>query len=304
MGFDSYHPVLEFLFFLVVCLCTCCWSHPLCIGIALLSSLVYAVKLQGKRGAIIGVVLLPLVAVWVAFYAYNVHFGVTNLGQTVIGNSITLESTLFGLSIGLRGAAVVLWLSSFLTIFTTDKVVYLAGRISGRFALFVAIVFRALPVVGTQARIIGTAQRGIGRGAGQGSVIRRCSNAVREFSMLLTWCIEHFACTADSMESRGSSLRGRSAFALYRFDGRDRILACAMAISLMVMALGMLTGWTAMLYDPRLVVEPLQAVALAFYAVYAFFCLLPFGLELFGESRLAIALEKLDDGEPVWEGNE
>lgn len=134
----------------------------------------------------------------------------TVLKQNFIGNNLTVESFVYGMVTGLRAAAVCMWLSCLFRVVSSDKVLYLFGRVSPRLSLFLTILLRFIPRIGREARKINLAQKGIGRGSNQGNVFRRLVNCLRMFSMLITWMISALALESDSMRSRGSLLRGRT----------------------------------------------------------------------------------------------
>ena len=73
---------------------------------------------------------------------------------------------------------------------------------------------------------VSEAQTCIGRDTKNGSVFRRVGNAIKIFSIMVTWSLENAIETADSMRSRGYGLPGRTAFSIYRFDDRDKYCAC------------------------------------------------------------------------------
>ena len=222
MNFASYHPVLNLLFFVAAVAFTACWTRPGLVAVSFLCALAFSVRLRGPRAVAFGGALVLCALAFAALFAMNVHFGVTNLARTPIGNSITVESLTCGVIVGLKVAAVLVWLSCALCVFTADKVVFLLGRVFPKAAMMLAVVLRAVPVAGDRARKIAVAQSGIGKGPGQGNTPRRIANALRRASILISWSIERFIEMSDSMRSRGSALRGRTAYSLYRFDNRDR----------------------------------------------------------------------------------
>ena len=128
---------------------------------------------------------------------------------------------------------------------------------------------------------------------GQGSVFQRIANAVRIFSMLITWTIDSLMTASDSMRSRGSSLRGRTAFSIYRFDNRDRMFVIALFTCLTVMLMAVILGMTDMTYDPRLIWKPISPLTILFYAGYTVLCLMPLGLELWTEHQFKKAREAI-----------
>ena len=175
-----------------------------------ISAFAYSVKRCGKRAVAFNLCLLPLILIFALYYSSYHHFGVTVLRQNFIGNNLTVESFVYGLVIGLRFAALCMWLEAIFRIVTSDKVVYLFGRISPQLSLFLTILLRFIPRVGREARKIDLAQKGIGRGSNQGNVFQRFINCLRIFSMLITWMISALVQESDSMRSRGSLLRGRT----------------------------------------------------------------------------------------------
>ena len=287
MRFDSYHPFLNLLFFAVVIAFTIWWTHPAFLAVSYLCAFAYSVKLRGVRSLILNVVLVPLALLWGVWFATHTHFGITVLGATIIGNDITLESLAFGMVQGFMLATVVMWLSCVFVVFTTDKVVYLLGRVSPRLALMLAIVLRAVPVVADRGKRIGVAQRGIGAGIGQGNVLRRIVHVVHHISALITWSVERFMEMAESMKSRGSRLRGRTAFSLYRFDTRDRSLVLFLVVLITVCADGAAFGQPFMMYAPEIVANRPTVATFVFLGAFFLLCVTPLALQVFGEARYA-----------------
>ena len=161
--------------------------------------------------------------------------------------------------------------------------VYLLGALSPKLSLAASIILRMVPRSISEARKINTARAGIGRAIGQENIFRRIVNAVNIFSILITWLIGTFRSLSDSMRSRGSTLRGRTAFSIYRFDYRDRLYVIVMFFFITVTMAGYMLRQTVMIYDPRLMWIPVSFVSYIFYTAYALFCLMPFMLEVYTE---------------------
>lgn len=293
MRFDSYHPFLNLLFFVAVIAFTVWWTHPVFLAVSYVCAFVYSVKLRGLRSLVLNLVLIPLAVLWGVWFATHTHFGITMLGTTIIGNNITLESFLFGLVQGFMLASVVMWLSCVFVVFTTDKVVYLLGRVSPRAALMLAIVLRAVPVVADRYKRIDVAQRCIGAGVGQGGAFRRVVHLVHHISALVTWSIDRFMEMAESMKSRGSRLRGRTAFSLYRFDNRDRSLTLFLIALITVCVEGAAFGQPFMLYSPEIVANRFTVATFVFLGAFFLLCITPFALQVFGEVRYTMERRSL-----------
>ncbi len=293
MGFSSCHPAINLLYFACVISVTLAVSHPILLGIGLVCACSYTIRLNRRRGSIFAMAMLPLVVLFAVSYASTHHFGATVLFQNAIGNNVTLESAVYGLILGVRAASILIWFSCIHTIFTADKVIYLFGRVSPRLSLFLAILLRIVPRVKAQAKKINTARKGIGRGSNQGNFLRKARNWMRIVSILITWAIEMLGNVSDSMRSRGSTLRGRTAFSIYRFDNRDRsfVVGLVACMTLLVMGLMLLQGSVS--YDPVIRMNPLTPMSWIFYGGYALFCLAPLFLDIctelsFHKARQAI----------------
>ena len=285
MGFERCHPAVNFIYFAAVIIGMITFQHPVFLAISFLCAFAYSIKRNGWKALVFDIALLPLVAVFALYYSSYTHFGVTVLRQNFIGNNMTLESLVYGFVLGFVAAGVMIWFSCVFSVFTTDKVVYLFGKVSPRLSLFLAILLRMVPRIKKEARRINMAQKGIGQGTNQGNVFQRLCNCIRIFSMLITWTIESLSTASESMRSRGSSLRGRKAFSIYRFDNRDRAYVIALFACLTVTAMGVMLKQTDIIYDPRIIITPITSMSWLFYAGYAVFCLMPMGLELWTEYR-------------------
>ena len=285
MGFEKCHPAVNFIYFAGVIAGTIAFQHPIFLVISFLCAFAYSIKRNGWKALVFNLVLLPLIVAFALYYSSYHHFGITVLEQNMIGNNMTLESLVYGFVLGAVVAGVLMWFSCVFSVFTTDKVVYLFSKVSPRLSLFLAIALRMIPRIKKEAKKINTAQKGIGRGVSQGNFFQRLKNCIRIFSMLITWTIESLTTASESMRSRGSSLRGRKAFSIYRFDDRDRAYVVGMFLCLTLTAMAVILRQTNIFYDPKIIMTPITAMSFLFYAGYGAFCLMPLGLELWTEYR-------------------
>ena len=285
MEFSRYHPGINFLYFAAVLTGTILFRQPVFLCLSYLCAFLYLLKLRGLRALIPGLGLLPLALLYALWYGSYHHFGLTVLGVNFIGNQVTLESFLCGGTWAMVCVAAVLWMGCAHAVFTTDKIVYLLGRVSPHLSLYLSILLRTVPRLNKQRQRIELAQRGIGRGKGQGNIFQRMRNALRRGSILLTWLIEGIVTTSDSMRCRGCSLRGRTAYSLYRFDGRDRSFDIGLCSLVCVLLMALLLDQTMIRFAPQVVMMPITPMSCLFYAAWAALCLLPPVLELLGARR-------------------
>ena len=293
MGFEKCHPAVNFIYFTTVIAGMIEFQHPIFLLISFVCAFIYSIKRNGWKALLFNAVLLPCVVAFALYYSSYTHFGVTVLQQNMIGNNMTLESLVYGFVLGIVVAGVLIWFSCVYSVFTTDKVVYLFGKVSPRLSLFLAIILRMVPRIKKEAKQINTAQQGIGRGANQGNLWQRIRNCIRIFSMLITWTIDSLTTASESMRSRGSMLRGRKAFSIYRFDNRDRAYVVGNFACLTVIFMAVMLKQTDIIYDPRIIMMPVTTMSFVFYAGYAVFCLMPLGLELWTEYRFKKARRAL-----------
>ena len=285
MGFEQCHPAVNLIYFAAVLLGTGYFDHPIFLVISYVSAFAYSVKRNGWKAMVFDLVLIPLIVGYGLYYSSYNHFGVTNLKQNMIGNQITLESMVYGMVLGCVLAGLIMWMSCVYSVFSSDKVVYLFGRVSPKLSLFLAILLRMVPRIKTEARRIHTAQRGIGRGINQGSLLQRIRNGMRIISMLITWTIELLVTSSESMQSRGSTLKGRSAYSIYRFDNRDRAYVIGLFACLTVTMMAILLDQTGMQYNPKILMPSVSSCSWIFFAGYGVLCLMPLGLDLYTEWR-------------------
>ena len=290
MGFERCHPAVNLIYFVAVVAAMITFQHPVFLAVSFLCAVAYSVKRGGWKTLMFNLCLLPLIAAFALYYSSYTHFGMTVLQQNFVGNNMTLESLVYGIVLGVCVAGVCIWFSCVYSVFTTDKVVYLFGKVSPRLSLFLAILLRMVPRIKKEAKRINMAQQGIGKGVNQGSFFARVHNGIRIFSMLITWTIDSLTIASESMRSRGSNLRGRKAFSIYRFDNRDRFFVIGLFLCLTLTMMAILLGQTDMVYDPKIIwtdVSPILCIG------YAVLCLMPLGLEIWTEYRFQKARESL-----------
>ncbi len=296
MRFDSYHPAINFLFFAAVFAAALLFNQPVFLAISYIGPFIYSIALNGRRAVVFNLILIPLIALWALWYSYYNHFGITNLAVNVVGNMITLEALVSGIVIGVKAAAVLMWFSCVHTIISSDKVIYLFGRVAPKLSLFLSIILRMVPRIAAYARQVHIAQKCIGRGMNQGPVLKRLRNFFRIQSIVVTWTLESFVTSSESMRSRGYALKGRTAFSIYRFDNRDRSFVITLFSCFTVLFCGILLDQTRILYNPEIILNRVTILSYAFYLAYAFLCLLPLGLQIAGECRFKRLRAAMDGG--------
>ena len=278
--FSSYHPAVSFLYFGLVLLFSMCLMHPVCLGISLAAAVTYHVYLKGRKGARFSFVfMLPMMLLAAVVNPVFNHEGATILRYLPSGNPLTAESIWYGLAAAAMLAAVISWFACYTEVMTSDKFVYLFGKIIPALSLVLSMTLRFVPRFKAQLDTVKEAQASIGRDPAEGSVLQRLKKAVTVLSIMVTWALENAIDTADSMRCRGYGLPGRTAFSIYSFDGRDRLTVCWLCFCGLFLAGGWAAGAFAWRYYPT-VKGALGPLPLAFQLVYAALCFTPVFLDL------------------------
>jgi len=295
MSFDTYHPVINLIYFVYVIVCTSVFRHPFFVAVSFISSFVYSSKLLGKKAILFNIVLTILTVPCSFWYAFYTHFGVTVLRHNFIGNNITLESLVYGFILSFTVASIIMWMECVHKIMTADKWIYLLGRISPKGSLYLSIILRTVPRIKARFQKIETARRAVGKGRGQGNFFVRIINFFKEISMTITWMGEDFVTVSDSMRSRGYTLHGRSAFSIYRFDNRDRAFVLIMFFTISCSLSAFLLDQTSILYNPRIIFNPMTLASYLSYFIYMLSCLLPMISDIIWERSYFRSIASIDN---------
>ncbi len=280
-GFSGYHPIINFLWFVEVIGFTMFFMNPVCLAVSLTGSLCYYVRLRGAaalRFCIRGVLPVMLIAALVN-PAFN-HEGATILCYLPGGNPLTLESIYYGLAAAVMLSASILWFGCYSEIMTSDKFIYLFGRVIPALSLVLSMTLRFVPRFATQLKSASDAQTCIGRGIHDGKPRERLKNALNLLSSLISWSMESAVSTADSMKSRGWGLPHRTAFSIYRFEDRDKSMLAWLIVGGIYVLSSAIAGGFDWRYFPTVNGGEQNIFTVSFFAVYLALCLTPTIIEL------------------------
>ncbi|MGI5963309.1 MAG: energy-coupling factor transporter transmembrane protein EcfT [Lawsonibacter sp.] len=269
-AFSRYHPAVNATWFALVLVGVVTSFHPALLLIALGCGLAWSIQLGLHWRPLSLFALFLLAAVCNPLFT---HAGVTILCYFPNGNPLTLESILFGLGAGgmLLTAAVLLRCGG--AVLTADKWMCLMGRALPILSLLLSMALRFFPQTQRRLTQTTTAQRQAGQ---QGHTpLARARQVVRQISALIFWSLEAALTTADSMESRGYGLPGRTAYTNYRLEHRDRNALGWLALLGGYLFLMALHGNLAWRYYPSLRWAPLDLWTVSALADWAVLCALP-----------------------------
>lgn len=265
-AFSGFHPVNNFLFFIIVTGYTMFVMHPAVLLISLIAGNIYHIVLKREKALYFGMFyMLPLMLLAAVLNPAFNHQGATVLMYLPSGNPLTLEACLYGLFSAVMMIAVIVWFACYTEVMTSDKFVYLFGSIIPSLSLVISMALRFVPRFAEKFRQVKEARAGAGEK----------SNAFTELSIMVTWALENSIETADSMRSRGYGSTKRTAFSIYTFGSRDR----DMLFWLLFCALSLIFAGAAGVYEwyfyPRLGGAAFTPVTLFSLLTFAALCLTP-----------------------------
>ena len=292
--FRNYHPLVNFIYFVFVFGFSCVFLHPVSLIISIVCAFVYSVVISGIKAVRFALcTVLPLMVISAVINPAFNHQGITILGYFPSGNPFTAESVAAGLATALMLGSVILWFSCYNAIMTSDKFIYLFGKIIPSLSLVLSMVLRFVPKFKAQIKEIAVGQRGIGMDVSTGNVWQRAKNGMKIISVMVSWSMENAIDTADSMKSRGYGLPGRTTFSNFRFSGRDgALLGIIMGLGVYVLA-GALLGAQDYQYFPYM-----KGVGLSFwtgsvFVAYFMLCITPVIVEIKEERKWKLLRSKI-----------
>jgi len=284
--FQKYHPIINILYFGLVIGFSMALNHPLLQIFSLTAAIIYLVSIEGKKS--VGFLMkfcLPTVLVTAFINPAFSHEGTTILLYFPNGNPLTLESILYGVSAGTMLITILIWFAGFHRVMTSDKLIYLFGKVIPSLSLLLSMTLRFVPKFKKQMVIVAEAQRSIGRDVYMGSLWQRTKTAIAILSIMITWSLENAIDTADSMKSRGYGLKGRTAFSIYKFDDRDVYALIWLVYCGLFLLAGEMVSVFGFRYFPNIRYASLDMTTIPFYLVYFGMCLTPIVLNIVEEKK-------------------
>ncbi len=274
-GLSLYHPIVSFFYFVAVIAGTLLFIHPVLTPVSLCCALFCAFMINGKKQTLatlgFGVPMFFFIAL--ANPLFN-HRGATILFY-MFDNPVTLESIIYGIiSAGMMFGAVV-WFTCYNTVVTSDKFIYIFGRILPSIALMISMTLSLIPKLLAQVKIIAESQRSLGLDWKSGSIMQRIRSGARILSILVSWALEDAVITADSMRARGYGQHKRSSFSIFRFGRRDAVLLAVIALLFGIELFAYLSGRGTMEFYPVMLWEMPDPVDLTVYISYIILGILP-----------------------------
>ena len=279
-SFAGYHPIINFLYFSLVIVFSMIFMNPVLLIISLVSSFVYSVYLNKEKALKFNIVyMLPIVLMTAIINPAFNHEGNTIIVY-INDNPITKESIVFGFASGIMLISVFMWFSCYNKVMTSDKFIYLFGRIIPSLSLVLSMVLRFIPNFKEKLKKIKEAQFGIGHDSRNGNLIRKIKHGITILSIMISLAMENSIVTSDSMKSRGYGLKHRTSFNIYRFTKRDIICLILIVLLSIIMLFGIITQKVTVYYFPVFYMHQTDIVSISIYAAYIFLLNIPIAINV------------------------
>lgn len=274
-GLSLYHPLVSFTYFVAVIAGTLLFIHPIFVMVSLLCAILAAALINGRKTVLatlgFGVPMFFFIAL--ANPLFN-HRGATILFY-LFDNPVTKEAIIYGIvSAGMMFAAVV-WFTCYNTVVTSDKFIYIFGRILPSIALIVSMTLSLIPRLMAQIKIIADSQRSIGLDWKSGSLKQRIRSGARVLSILVSWALEDAVITADSMRARGYGQHKRSTFSIFRFGKKDAKMMVLIILLFAAEIFAYISGRGSMEFYPAIWMPELDWIDILIYISYIILGILP-----------------------------
>lgn len=256
--FAVYHPVINFTFFIGAIVFGMILMHPGFLACSLLLAMCYYLTIKGRQGWKFLLGLLPLLAFLSAVNPLFNTYGEHVLFRYWNGRPYTLEALCCGAVLAAMMGSILVWFACYNEVMTSDKFLYLFGRLAPSITLTLTMVLRLIPSYKNKADQMNGARRCIGKGSDTGTTKEKLDHSVVLLSALTSWALEGSVITADSMRSRGYGCGKRTTFSLYRFEKRDKLLLTMMMLLAGILIYCCLHGAAAAEYTPELTVSSWQ----------------------------------------------
>lgn len=271
-AFSSYNPIVNFIFFVGAFAFGMLYLHPIFQVVSVVFSVVYYVMIRRMRSFRF---LGGMLAVFLAIMLINPL--VNSMGSHVLfyyfeNRPYTWEALFYGMVLGAMFVTVMLWFASYNKVMSSDRFLYLFGKWMPSVSLILTLVFSLVPGFKKKLRQIEGARCGIGKSTATGTVMEKAESGMTLISALTSWALEGGVITADSMRSRGYGSGRRTAFSVYRFDRRDKMMLVVMLLLIAGIGYCGVCGAATASYTPEIKIQTWEnlycVVGVGLYAIF------------------------------------
>ena len=277
ISFSNLNPAVITVWFLSVSAIAMFCNHPAITVLTLTSTvLFYIIRNKGGhlRSHLFFLALFLILSIANPIVSHN--------GATVLfvmnNNPVTLESLLYSVNSSAMIVGVLYLLRSFTQIMTSEKLLYVTGRLSPKLSMILSMAIRFVPLFSKQGQKVNDTQKVLGLYKDD-NFIDDIKGHIRVFSIVSTWGLENGIITADSMEARGYGTGKRTQMTRFGFSFSDGLFLISTLVLTAVCAAAVATEKISFTFYPHIVSSGFDAMGSAGIAAYALLVFMPLLIE-------------------------
>ena len=247
-SFSNYHPLVNFSLLISLIIFSMFFMNPILLMISYVSALIYSLYIQSIKSIKSSIIII------IIFTIINPIFN--EEGNTILliilNHKITLESVSYGIASGIMFSTVILWFGVLSKIMTSDKTMYIFGKVAPSISLTVCMIFKLIPDFKNRIKEIDRGQKALGNRVDEKGLIEKIKYSLNIVFILLSWCFESALETADSMKARGFGLKHRTSYYPFRFKKCDKILMIIVIILDIIIIYSWILGKTTIQFFPHI----------------------------------------------------
>ncbi|MBC5636759.1 energy-coupling factor transporter transmembrane protein EcfT [Ornithinibacillus sp. BX22] len=251
-GFRSYHPYVQFCYYLFVGFLIMYFNHP--IFLIVICLLLVFVNLSHDHGKALRKwipVLILMSLMIIILNPFLVSRG-TNILFYFRGKQVTIEAAIYGITLALFIVNILVMFVSFNIILNGNRFLYIFSRILPRTAFLITVSIRFVPLLKRRLEEISEVHQTRGLNMTSGSLKERIKIGMLRIQLLLTWSLEEAVQTADSMKARGYGLGEKTSYIPYRMLKRDWYWLIVLFLLLAICISGGSLGYGKLIIYPEL----------------------------------------------------
>lgn len=263
----SFHPLTIFIYYVFLLGILMFEMNPFFVCIAFLGAISMGLKIDinlKKRDFVFYIVFFIVASCINPIFYHN--------GSTVLfyisGKRITLEALIYGIITSSMLLTVLITCREMSLILSSDKVLYLLGKVSLKASLIVSMTLRFIPLFRRQAGKIRESQKMLGLYR-DNTFFDKVKAEITVFSATTSWALEHSVETSDSIRGRGYGITRRTHYSIFKIKITDVVLMAVMIILMSYILYAVSTGSLRIIYYPNVVLPKTGLVNIIAYVSYA-----------------------------------
>lgn len=188
--FSTFHPVINFTFYIGAFLLGMMLIHPVFLAVSAITAAAFYITVKGRKAKSFLFGMIPLFLMLSFINPLFNTYGDRVLFTWWNGRPYTLEALAYGTSLAAMVVTILLWFASYSFVMTSDKFLYLFGKAAPSVSLVLTMILRLLPNYEKKIAQIGNARKSIGMSAENGTTKEKAEHGLTIVSAMTSWALE------------------------------------------------------------------------------------------------------------------